>query len=119
MTLQLSPFHITIAAAVRSKKSLGIVGLPQDLYEIVKPYGSRIVADQLLDMSLLLRNYHISRGSKTAAGQTRDDLTKSHLDTLVGPINQTLILPRECHTAAARSPRWSIAARLLTKSPTS
>ena len=37
--------------------------------------------------------------SKAAARQTH--LTKFHLDTLVGPLNQMVILPCEGHTAAA------------------
>ena len=56
-----SLFHTTIAVAVRMsydhycEKISWFVGLPP--YEIVKPYGSRTVADQFLDMSIFASNF--------------------------------------------------------------
>ena len=101
-----SLFHITIAAAVRLSydRYFEIIdwfrrtsaGSP---YEIVKPYDSCKVTDQLLDMSTFVTKF--ARFQKpnddrnATARQTHEYLTKSLLDILVGPVNQ--MLPCKVH----------------------
>ena len=53
----------------------------------------------------LLRNSLDFRGRRTAPRRTHHDLTKSHLDTLVVPVNQMLILLCEGHKAVEQLSR--------------
>ena len=82
-------------------------------YEIVKTYGSRKVAEQFSTCELLLRKHYFT-GRKTVARQTFDNPTKSHLDTVVDPVNQMFILPCDGHTAASRSSHRCLATLVIT-----
>ena len=82
---------LTSAFGSGELKSFGFIGLPQ---EIVKPDGSRIATDHFLEMYTFFCEIRTIpeaarqlQGCCKADSRRSYDLTKSHLDTIVGPVD--------------------------------
>ena len=66
----------------------------------------RTIHDMTTFAAKFVRFLRPNDSSKAAARQTNIELTKFHLDTLVGPLNQMLILP--CEGQLPYGFRWTV-----------